>query len=141
MNELTQQEDVKDPETYAIIGAAMEVHRELHNGFLEAVYQDALAVEFVLRNIPFVKEKLLEVIYKGRTLPSFYKADFVCFNGVLVECKALSQMGGIEEAQVLNYLRITGLTRALLINFGNRSLQYKRLVFTPPRNLSADLRR
>ena len=124
-----------DPETYAIIGAAMEVHRELRNGFLEAVYQDAIAVEFAARSIPFEREKLLNVRYKGGVLPSFFKADFVCFGAVLVEYKALHSIGGAEEAQVLNYLRITGLSRALLLNFGARSLEYKRLVLTSENNL------
>ena len=122
-----------DPETFAIIGAAMEVHRELRNGFLEAVYQDALAVEFALRGVSFEREKVLQVHYKGGVLPSFYKADFVCFGSVLVECKALHAMGGVEEAQILNYLRITGLPRAVLLNFGTRSLEYKRLIFSPDR--------
>ena len=90
----------KDPETFAIIGAAMEVHRELRHGFLEAVYQDAVAVEFASLRIPFEREKLLRVSYKGGILPSFYIADFVCFGSVLVECKALQAVGGVEEAQV-----------------------------------------
>jgi GxxExxY protein len=137
--DLRQSAGQRDPETYAIIGAAMEVHGELRNGFLEAVYQDALAVEFATRNIPFEREKLLQVIYKGRVLPSFYKADFVCFGSVLVECKALKAISGIEEAQVLNYLRITRLTKAVLLNFGTPSLEYKRLIFTPI-GICADLR-
>jgi GxxExxY protein len=120
----------KDPETYAIIGAAMEVHGELGHGFLEAVYQDALAVEFASRQIPFEREKPLRVSYKGGTLPSTYKADFICFGAVLVECKALQAIGSAEESQILNYLRITGLLRAVLLNFGTRSLGYKRLIFS-----------
>lgn len=135
---LRESADNKDPETYAIIGAAMEVHGELRNGFLEAVYQDALAVEFRTRNIPFEREKLLPVFYKGGILPSFYKADFVCFGTLLVECKALQAIGGVEEAQVLNYLRITGHRRALLLNFGTRSLEFKRLILSPE-PLGADL--
>ncbi|MDD5199456.1 MAG: GxxExxY protein [Terrimicrobiaceae bacterium] len=118
----------RDPETFAIIGAAMEVHRELGGGFLEAVYQDALAVEFASRRIPFEREKLLQVRYKGGVLPSFYKADFVCFGTVLVECKAIQEIGPIEQAQVLNHLRITGLQRSIIVNFSPRSLEYKRLV-------------
>jgi GxxExxY protein len=120
----------RDVETFAIIGAAMEVHRELKHGMLEAVYQDALEVEFRLRGIPFEREKLLQVHYKGEVLHSYYKSDFVCFGSVIVECKALSQIGGVEEAQVINYLRITSLERAVLLNFGTSSLQYRRLVFS-----------
>lgn len=121
----------RDPETYAVIGAAMEVHRELGGGFLEAVYQDALAVEFAARNIPFEREKMLQVRYKGGILQSFYKADFICFGGVLVECKAIQSIGPVECAQVLNYLRITGIRRALIANFSPRSLEYKRLIQSP----------
>ena len=117
----------------------MEVHRELRHGFLESVYQDALAVEFQSRGIPFEREVLLKVFYKGGELPSFYKADFICFGSLLVECKALSAIGGSEEAQTLNYLRVTGLTKAVLVNFGAPSLQYKRLVFTPSK-ICANLR-
>jgi GxxExxY protein len=131
----------RDPESYAVIGAAMEVHRELRHGFLEVVYQDALAVEFSSRGIPCEREKLLQVRYKDQILPSFYKADFVCFGSLLVECKALQSLSGTEEAQVLNYLRATGLSRALLINFGTRSLEYRRLIFTPEAGLSTDSHR
>ena len=128
----------RDPQSYAVIGAAMEVHRELRHGFLEAVYQDALATEFTSRGIPFEREKLLQVRYKGGVLQTFYKADFVCFGTLLVECKAIQSLSGSEEAQVLNYLRATGLACALLLNFGTRSLQYRRLVFTPETGLSTD---
>jgi len=120
----------KDPETYAIIGAAMEVHRELRPGLLEVVYQDALVVEFGARSIPFEREKLLKVFYKGKALPSFFKADFVCFNSVIVECKSQASIGSPEDAQVINYLVLTGLQRAILFNFGSHSLQYKRLILS-----------
>ncbi len=108
----------------------MEVHRELGAGFLEAVYQDALAVEFACLKIPFEREKLLQVRYKGGLLPSYYKADFVCFGAVLLECKAIGQIGKAEIAQTLNYLKVTGLERALVVNFAARSLEYRRLILT-----------
>jgi GxxExxY protein len=119
----------RDPQTYAIIGAAMEIHRQLGHGFLEAVYQDAAVIEFPLRRIPFEKEVTLPVQYKGTTLPTRYRADFVCFSEIIVEFKALSRLSSVEESQLLNYLKATGLKRGLLINFGAPSLQYKRLVW------------
>ena len=119
----------RDPQTYAIIGAAMEIHRQLGHGFLEAVYQDAAVVEFALRNIPFEKEVSLPVRYKDNLLPSHYRADFICFSEIIVEFKALSRLSNVEEAQLLNYLKATGLKRGLLINFGASSLQYKRMVW------------
>lgn len=123
------QKTSKDPETYAIIGAAMEVHRELGHGFLEAVYQEALAIELTVRKIPFQREVPLPVIYKGQKLATGYRADFVCFENVLVELKAISQLTGADEAQVINEMKATGKQRALLINFGAPSLEYKRRVF------------
>src|SRR5690242_2275907 len=95
----------RDEQTFAIIGAAMEVHRELGNGFLEAVYQDAFEIELRMRKIPFKREIALPVSYKGRTLPSFYKADFICHDEIVVEIKALARVGGVEESQVINYLK------------------------------------
>jgi GxxExxY protein len=117
-----------DPQTYAIIGAAMEVHKELGCGFLEAVYHDALARELRRRAIPFAREVELPVFYKGEPLACFYKADFLCFGEVIVEIKALKELGPVERAQVLNYLKAARLTRAMLLNFGALSLQYERLV-------------
>ncbi|MBI2301026.1 MAG: GxxExxY protein, partial [Armatimonadetes bacterium] len=106
----------RDGETYAIIGAAMEVHRHLGPGFLEAVYHQALMVEMESRGIPYRHEATLPVHYKGIRLDCGYRADFVCFDLVLVEIKAMEQLGGIEKAQVVNYLKATGLPRALLLN-------------------------
>ena len=119
----------RDPETYAIIGAAMEVHRLLGHGFLEAVYQEALELELTARMIPFRREVAVPIFFKSQRLECSYRADFVCFENVVVELKAISQLTGVDEAQTINELKATGLNRALLINFGTPSLEYKRLVF------------
>ncbi|MFZ5923042.1 MAG: GxxExxY protein [Chloroflexota bacterium] len=129
--------DQRDPQTYAIIGAAMEIHRNLGHGFLEAVYQDAAVIEFPMKHIPFEREVVLPVRYKGVSLPTSYRADFICFSDIIVEFKAIAQITGVEEAQVLNYLKATGFRRGLLINFGAPSLQYKRLVWGPENSKSA----
>ncbi len=124
-------QDERDPRTYAIIGAAMEVHRTLGHGFLEPVYQEALAIELELQNIPHQREVGLPIRYKDRVLSTGYRADFIYFNReVLVEIKALSELSSSWEAQVINYLKATGIEVGLLINFGVPSLQYKRLVLT-----------
>jgi GxxExxY protein len=117
-----------DPQTYAIIGAAMEVHRELRQGFLESVYGDALAVELASRDVPFEREALCPVHYKGGVLPTRFTADFICFGEIIVELKAVKSLSEIEDAQVINYLKITRYKRAMLLNFGARSLQHKRFV-------------
>jgi len=119
----------RDPQTYAIIGAAMEIHRTLGHGFLEAVYQEAAVIEFPLHQIPFEREMLFEIYYKGTLLNTHYRADFVCFGSIIVEFKAQTQLTSADEAQLLNYLKATGYYRGLLINFGASSLEYKRMVF------------
>jgi GxxExxY protein len=119
----------RDPQTYAIIGAAMEVHRQLGHGFLEAVYQEALAVELEAREVPFRREIVLPVYYKGQLLPCGYRADFICFEEIVVELKAIAQLAGAEDSQLINELKATGFKRGLLFNFGSPSLDYKRLVF------------
>ena len=123
------QKSNKDPQTYAIIGAAMEVHRQLGHGFLEAVYQEALAIELANREIPFQREIPLPIFYKGTRLHCGYRADFVCFGEIVVELKAIGELTGVDEAQTINELKATKLNRALLINFGAPSMEYKRLVF------------
>ncbi|NCA81807.1 MAG: GxxExxY protein [Opitutae bacterium] len=117
-----------DPETHAIIGAAMEVPRVLGHGFLEAVYQEALAVEMTARNIPFEREKDLAIVFKGTPLKTGYRADFLCDGGIVVEIKAIRTLTGNDEAQLLNYLKASQAHRGLLLNFGSPSLQQKRMV-------------
>ena len=106
----------------------MEVHSSLGTGFLEPVYQAALEVEFGKRGIPFIRELTLPVFYKDIKLDTPYKVDFICFDNVVVELKALARMSGTEEAQVINYLKASGHETGLLINFGTRSLEYRRFV-------------
>ncbi len=125
-------QDPRDPRTYAIIGAAMEVHRELGPGFPEAVYQEALAIEFAQRNIPCIREVELPVYCKGELLRTKYRADFTCFDTVVVETKALAQLTSADLAQLLNELKATGMELGLLINFGAPSLEFRRHVFTKP---------
>lgn len=120
---------MRDRETYALIGAAMTVHNELGSEFLETVYQEALAHEFQFRDIAYEREKILPVYYRGNRLTAHYKADFLWFESVIVELKALQQISGTEEAQVINYMKASGIKKSLLINFGARQLQYKRLVY------------
>ncbi len=125
----------KDPQSHAIIGAAMEVHRGLGRGFLELVYQTALALEFQDRQVPFKAEVALPVRYKGRLLTCGYRADFVCFEDFLVEIKAIAKLSMADDAQLLNELKATGYQRGLLLNFGSRSLEVNRLVRSLPENL------
>ena len=115
-------------ECYRIIGACMEVHSELGSGFLEAVYQEALVREFNKREIPYVYESRLDVYYKGEKLNKHYYADFVCFDQIIIEIKAMEGLTDEHLAQVLNYLKATGFRIGLLINFGTSKLQYKRII-------------
>ena len=118
----------RDPQTYAILGAAIEVHRELGAGFLEPVYQDALSIELRERGVPFAREVELAIMYKGEQLSCGYRVDFVCFDDIIVELKALTALTSREQSQLLNYLKATKLRRGLLINFGGRRLESKRMV-------------
>ena len=115
-------------ESYKIIGACMEVHNNLGCGFLEAVYQEALEIEFEQRKIPFEREKSLKIMYKGIVLKKEYVADFICYNKIIIETKAATELKSDHIAQTLNYLKITGYKLGLLVNFGATSLKYKRIV-------------
>ena len=126
MRDLTQ----RDPRTYKIIGAAMEVHRQLGCGFLEPIYQEAFALELKSREIPYSRELRFPVSYKGQHLQNHYRHDFICFDSVIVELKALSSLSSIEESQLINYLKVTGYHTGLLLNFGGKSLEQRRFVLS-----------
>ncbi|MBP9022435.1 MAG: GxxExxY protein [Spirochaetes bacterium] len=117
-------------EVFRIIGAAIEVSKELSSGYLEAVYQEALEIEFIDNKIPFESQKRLEIHYKNRILEKKYIADFVCYGKIIVEIKAIKSITSIEEAQLLNYLKITGLPLGLIINFGGNKMEWKRFANT-----------
>ena len=113
--------------TRKIIHCCIDVHKELGCGFLEKVYQEALAIVFKEEGIEFEREKHLPIQFRGTTLQCDYIADFVVDNKVILELKALAHLEPLFEAQVINYLRATGLQVALLINFGQKELQVKRI--------------
>jgi len=119
-----------EDETYAIMGATFETHKNLGAGFLEPVYQEAFEYELSERKIPFISQPNLQIWYKDFQLSKTYKADLVAFNKIIIELKAIDSMGKPEEAQVFNYLRATGLQLGILINFGAQKLEWKRLVLT-----------
>ncbi|MBW2034753.1 MAG: GxxExxY protein [Deltaproteobacteria bacterium] len=120
---------MKDQRTHPQI-THLEVHKELGCGFLEAVYQEALGREFNLQQIPNKAHTIVEIIYKGKVLDKKYQPDFVCYDDIIVEIKALASLSGIEEAQLINYLKASRFKVGLLLNFGSKSLEYKRLVYT-----------
>ncbi len=113
--------------THKIIGAAMEVHTVLGSGFLEAVYEEALAHEFELRDTPHDRQKTFSVPYKAISA-GLYRPDFVVENKVIVDTKAIKHLTEIEEAQIINYLKVAGLRVGLVLNFGSVRLEYKRRV-------------
>lgn len=116
-------------EVFAIVGAAIEVHRALGPGFLEAVYAEAFAKEMALAGIPFEQEVLLQIQYKGEPLKKTYRADFVAFGAILVELKAADGLGEADRAQLLNYLKATGHPVGVLLNFGHHpKLEWIRMV-------------
>ena len=115
-------------ESYKIRGALFAVHRELGCGFLERVYQDALEVEFRLRNIPYEREKAIQIVYKGEPLGDPYRADFVCYGKVIIELKSVSEILDVHRAQIINYLKATKMKLGFLVNFGEESLNIERIV-------------
>ena len=116
-------------EAYKVVGAAFKVYNELGHGFLEAVYQEALEIEFQRRGIPYEREKELRITYDGIELKQTYKADFVCYGKIIVELKAVGVLDDSHRAQVYNYLHATGFRLGILFNFGNADeLEYERKV-------------
>ena len=113
-------------ESYDIVGAAMKVHEILGCGFTEKVYQDALAVEFIERGIPFQREVELHANYKGITLSSTFIPDFICYDSIIVELKAVRELDDMHRSQALNYAKVANMQLALLINFGADQLEHER---------------
>jgi len=115
-------------EVFAIVGAAMEVHRELGPGFLEAVYQEALEMELGYRNIPYESQRRLAINYKSNLLLQEYIADLVCYKKIIVGLKASEKLARRDKAQTLHYLKATGIKFAVLMTFGCESLVWERFV-------------
>jgi len=115
-------------ESYLIIGTCMEVHKKLGSGFLESVYSEALELEFKKVNIPYEREKKLPVYYDDKALNKYFRADFVCFNSIIIELKATKFLVDADRQQTLNNVKATKYKLGLLINFGTPSLTYKRIV-------------
>ena len=115
-------------ESYAIIGAAQEVHSNLGSGFLEAVYQEAMEMELTDRNIPFISQKELEIKYKNRILKKKYYADIICYDRIIIELKTVKSLLPEHIAQVMNYLKASDMKLGLLFNFASESLELKRIV-------------
>ena len=115
-------------ESYKIIGICMEVHNNLGAGFLEVVYKDALSYEFLKENIPFEREKMYDINYKGVVLPHRFYADFVAYDNIILEVKGCSGIADEFIAQAINYLKVSGKKLALIVNFGELKLNYKRII-------------
>lgn len=114
-------------ESYNLIGAAMEVHKQIGCGFTEPIYQEAFEEELRLRGIPFEREKTINVTYKGKVLSKSFRPDFVCYEKIIVELKAVSEFTDEHVAQVYNYLKASGFELGILLNFGTTSLVHKRI--------------
>jgi GxxExxY protein len=129
---LTTRPPIDDPETHAIFGAAIAVHRKMGRGFLEHVYYPCLAIEFQRSSIPFEREVVVRPHYDGLALPVVFRLDFVCFASIVVEVKALPKITPREEAQLMNYLKATKLHRGVILNFGDDLLGKRRIVWDLP---------
>ena len=114
-------------ESFHLVGAALEVHKHIGCGFSEPVYQEAFEEELRLRGIPFEREKVINVTYKGKVLSKSFRPDFVCYDKIIVELKAVSEFTDEHISQVYNYLKASGFKLGLLVNFGTTSLKYKRI--------------
>ena len=115
-------------ESYKIIGAAMAVHRYFGCGFSEKVYQDALEIEFQERDIPYSREQEIHALYHGQLLKTEFKPDFICYDSIIVELKAVKEFEDYQRSQAINYARVAGMRLSMLVNFGESSLQYERYV-------------
>ncbi|WP_309395798.1 GxxExxY protein [Cerasicoccus maritimus] len=124
----TKSIELKD-ESYQIVGACFNVHNEMGSGFLESVYQECLTIEFERLGIPFTAKQKLRLAFRGQSLTQHYEADFVCFEKIIIEIKAAKTLADEHRAQILNYLKATGYTLGLLVNFGqSEKLEYERFV-------------
>jgi GxxExxY protein len=118
-------------EVYAIIGAAIEVHKEIGNGFLESVYEEAMKLESIAKNIPHETQIKLPVYYKGILLEKTFIADYIAYGKIIVEFKCIPKLTSVEEAQIITYLKATGMNLGLLVNFGSPGrLEWKRFIRT-----------
>lgn len=119
-----------EEETFGIIGTCMKIHKNVGSGFLESVYQEVLAKEFRNEEIPFEEQKKLNLYYEGEKLEKYFKADFLCYDKIIVELKSVAFLNKSLESQVINYLKATNKEVGLLINFGDKSLKWKRFINT-----------
>lgn len=124
-----------EKESYKILGACMQVHRELGAGFLESVYQEALEKEFIVEEIPFKSQQKLQLYYKNEPMQKYFIADFVCYDEIIVELKAATFIHNTMEAQTINYIKSANFKLGLLVNFGERSLKWKRFINTNDRSV------
>ncbi len=132
---------IYEQETYKILGACFEVYKQKGSGFTEPVYQECLGIEFEMQNIPFVAQPKIQLEYKGRILEQFFIPDFICFDKIIVEIKALPQIIEVNKSQTLNYLNSTNFDLALLVNFGHfPKLEHKRVANTQNKNSNKSIK-